>query len=834
MAVHKLNAPTPPNSPQAIVTQIGEIMLRDGYWEGDIFNQRKDGSTFWTHTKILFFDHEVYGRVFLAIQQDITVQKEAEQALHESETRFSSVISSVNAHFYVSVISDKGVFYNHYISPQVEKLTGYVAIKFMEEWDFWTSLIHPDDLPVCQAQIARLRKGLDGVIEYRIRTIFGNMIWVQDNARVIHQLDGTYTVYATIIDITEFKEAEAAVRASEKRYRQMFELHGLPKLIVDAETGQILDANSAATRFYGASYGRLLSLTMFDISVTPEAYVRARLELAASAKMLSCVFVHRAAGGVERDVEVFTGPIEIDGKKHLQTIVTDITEKRKAERALKESKELLESRVAERTLELARTKNRIETIFNSTSEAILLLDQDICVQQANETYYQLFGIERDTYQFGRPLQSLFHKDDWQFLDDLWMRTLLESAPSGLEVRARRGAQYFDADINVRPISHSFESGIFFVCTVRDVTTNLQAARDLRESERLLRKMAENFPKSFVSIIEADLTVGFTAGQEFKTLGLNPDDFVGMTLDQVFGENAELVRSYYEKTFKGEEQTFELELNEQFQLYRTVPLVDDDGEITRILAVVENVTELRAAERTLRDSLRKEQELSELKSRFVSMASHEFRTPLASILATAETLSMYRPHLTDEQVNDRLNKIRQQVMYLKAVMDDVLELARIQAGRLGFDPIYADLDQLCQDVTEEFDEQSEYRGRILYQSFHVPLMVRFDERLMRHMLSNLLSNALKYSPEMSPVDFRLSLVDKHVVIAVQDYGIGIPEKDLAHLGEPFHRAENVVGISGTGLGLNITRNAVDAHGGLLVIQSEIGVGSEFTIKIPVEE
>ena len=125
--------------------------------------------------------------------------------------------------------------------------------------------------------------------------------------------------------------------------------------------------------------------------------------------------------------------------------------------------------------------------------------------------------------------------------------------------------------------------------------------ELRENEALLRKIAENYPNSYLSIVEEDLTVGFTSGQEFKKQNLDPDQFIGLTLEQVFGDQSPVVRQYYLKTFAGEEQSFELFLNDQYQYYRTVPLYAPDGMIARILSVVENITERKRAEEALRES-----------------------------------------------------------------------------------------------------------------------------------------------------------------------------------------------------------------------------------------
>lgn len=202
------------------------------------------------------------------------------------------------------------------------------------------------------------------------------------------------------------------------------------------------------------------------------------------------------------------------------------------------------------------------------------------------------------------------------------------------------------------------------------------------------------------------------------------------------------------------------------------------------------TERQQAETALKVALAQEKELGELKSRFVSMASHEFRTPLAAILATTETLTFYREKMNTAQIDSRLDKIRQQVVHMKNIMEDVLQLARIQAGRVEFAPTQGELAQLCQEIVEEFESQAPNRGRINCTCQMPTLLVDFDVRLMRQVISNLISNALKYSPQEQTIQIDLRQQEEQVVFQVTDRGIGIPAADLPRLFEPFHRAANV--------------------------------------------
>lgn len=243
-------------------------------------------------------------------------------------------------------------------------------------------------------------------------------------------------------------------------------------------------------------------------------------------------------------------------------------------------------------------------------------------------------------------------------------------------------------------------------------------------------------------------------------------------------------------------------------------------------------DLQESQTQLQLAYEQEKELGELKSRFVSMASHEFRTPLAVILLSTETLLTYRHKLTEEQLEQRLKKIREQVEHLQGVTDDVLQLAKFQAQHLEFRPDWLDLCELSRDIVSELHSQPEMTHRLQYRCDDQLPLLYADKRLLRLVINNLLSNAAKYSPADKEVVFRLTQLDQWVAMTVSDEGIGIPAADLKHLFKPFHRAANVGTISGTGLGLVIAKEAVDLHNGTIIVTSEVNRGTTFTIKLPL--
>jgi PAS domain S-box-containing protein len=257
---------------------------------------------------------------------------------------------------------------------------------------------------------------------------------------------------------------------------------------------------------------------------------------------------------------------------------------------------------------------------------------------------------------------------------------------------------------------------------------------------------------------------------------------------------------------------------------------------------------KQAEGEIHKALAKEKELRELKSRFVSMTSHEFRTPLTTIQSSAELLERYSHRWGEEKKLTHLHRIQLSVKHMTKLLDDILILGKVEAGKLEFNPVPIDLATFCRNLVEEL-QLNDTNQHIIHFTISPgrrgdgensppeslipsPAQAQMDEKLLRQILENLLSNAIKYSPPGSTVEFTLSYLAEQVVFQICDRGIGIPNEDLHRLFETFHRATNVGTISGTGLGLAIVKRCVDIHQGQIAVESIIGVGTTFTVTLPL--
>jgi PAS domain S-box-containing protein len=246
----------------------------------------------------------------------------------------------------------------------------------------------------------------------------------------------------------------------------------------------------------------------------------------------------------------------------------------------------------------------------------------------------------------------------------------------------------------------------------------------------------------------------------------------------------------------------------------------------------DITSRKKSDAEMREALEQQKVLNELRSRFVAMTSHEFRTPLAAILTAEELLRHYGDRLPAEERRETLDSIAAGVQRMSRMLDRVLLLGKAEARMLDFKPKDMDVRALCPKLVEEARLQHpQGAARVVCDVAPEVSLGLYDEKLLRHIFGNLLSNAIKYSPQGGEVRFEVRREGADTVFRVADQGIGIPPEELGHLFESFHRASNVGEIQGTGLGLAIVKNAVDMHGGSISVDSRLGAGTAFTVRLP---
>jgi PAS domain S-box-containing protein len=534
----------------------------------------------------------------------------------------------------------------------------------------------------------------------------------------------------------------------------------------------------------------------------------------------------------------------------------DIARQREAEAALQVANNALEQRVLERTAELETARKSIEeernllrTVIDAVPDFIYVKDLEYRIILSNAAHTRSLIAQNpdfapgmtDSEIFPEPLLHHFLRDDEIVLREgkpVFKREELSIGEDGEVIWA------LTTKLPLRNLEGTITGLVGVTQDITDIKANEEALsqkykEELRMQEffRALSQRLELATQAGqigiwdwdlrTGVIQWDARIyalyGLVIGEDEASTELwqrlvHPDDLEPAAT----ALNAALIEG---KPFELEFRVIRRDGSMRYVKSSGIVLWDTDGSAARMIGVNQDITDLRQA-------LEKEKELSELKSRFVSMASHEFRTPLATILSTTDNLIRYRDRMTAEQVEERLNTTREQALHMREMMEDMLQLTRIQSGRVEIKPVMQDLDAFCRAIISGFELQADRTISIQYHTSAVPLMAEVDTKLFRQLVTNLIGNALKYSPDSKPIHVSLSSDTEWFTLSVRDEGIGIAEDDQKHLFVPFHRGINVGTISGTGLGLSIAKQVVEAHGGTIGVESQVGKGSIFTVRFPV--
>lgn len=357
---------------------------------------------------------------------------------------------------------------------------------------------------------------------------------------------------------------------------------------------------------------------------------------------------------------------------------------------------------------------------------------------------------------------------------------------------------------------------------------------LRDSERLYSTIARNFPDGIICVINKELKILFLDGKELQKTNLRRDEYLMQSLQRLpfFNQQTDLPL-LLNKVFNWESIHFDSNYQENAYSVNGVPLPDTKGFVKEILLVVQNITEIRKAEEEMIQSLKKEKELNEMKSKFVSIASHEFRTPLSTILTSVSLIGKYESDSDIEKRIKHIERIKTSVKNLTEILNDFLSVEKLEAGKVVINWSEFNFHTFGEELTEEMNTLCKPGQKIIFSHTGENMIVS-DRQHLRHICMNLLNNAIKYSNEGSVITFSSNKDENGFTIQVTDQGIGIPIEDQANLFDRFFRAGNVTAIQGTGLGLNIVRRYVELLHGNITFDSKEKIGTTFKLHFGHEE
>lgn len=520
----------------------------------------------------------------------------------------------------------------------------------------------------------------------------------------------------------------------------------------------------------------------------------------------------------------------------------------------------LEQRVQQRTTELAtvnialraeiserqrteialrHTNDTLQALVTASPRAIFMLDLEGRVKIWNPAAEKMFGwSEAEVLDRPSPIRL---DDQLEDATTLQNSVLQGKTYTRVELRRqRKDGTTIDIIFSAAPLPDTNGQISGIVAVIADITEQNQRAEQLR----LLQSVVVN-TNDAVIITEAEpidaagprilyVNEAFT-----QITGYQPEEVLGKTPRILQGPKTDLAELSKVRSALSRWEAVTIEVinyrkdgSEFWNEFSLVPVADTNGWYTHWIAVQRDTTARKRADE-LRLSLEREKELSLLKTRFFSMASHEFRTPLSTALAAAQVLENSQDEWDNTPKRLRnLHRIQDSVRNMVQLLDDILTINRAETGNLAFNPKPLNLELYCQHLVEEMRLNAGNQYTLTFTCQGIAMPVCLDEKLLRSILSNLLSNAIKYSPQGSAVHLRLEFQADNVVLQVQDQGIGIPLPDQEQLFEPFHRGKNVRSIPGTGLGLVVVKKCVDLHQGSIQITSEVGLGTNCCVLLPL--
>jgi PAS domain S-box-containing protein len=670
-------------------------------------------------------------------------------------------------------------------------------------------------------------------------------------------------------------ERTTALAASEARMRTLVEHAPEAIVVFDGDTGRFLNCNENAMRLYGLAREHLLKLHPAEVSplFQPDGRLsldaaREHIQQALAGEAPVFEWMHKHSSGRLIPCEVRLVRLPAEDRVLVRGSVIDNTERKRRENVQQATYQISEAVHAE---DLGSLYHRIHEIVKGLMPAenfyIALFDP------ASELIsFPYFVDERsakpEPFRPGTGLTGYVLRSGHPLLVDAVMNARKKAIGPAVTFEGFEDISYVESgpaaatwlgvplSIHGKPIGvmavQDYHDGKAYGEEEKQILTFVaaqtalaierkRAEQALRESEEKHRALFQatsqgviiHDESQFIDVNPAVVRMfGYTRAEDL--IGKHPRDFAP-PFQPDGRKSAEASADYIKECMQKGAARFEwvstTGQNSCVPLEVILTRIEMGGR-QLIQAVVNDITERKQAETELLKALAREKELGQLKSSFVSMVSHEFRTPLGIIMSSAEILQDYLDQLEADERKHHFHSITKSAKRMRDMMEEVLVLGRLDAGKMDFKPAPLALDTFCQRLVEEVLAATERQCPIELAVDALPALSMADERLLRHIFTNLLTNAVKYSEPGRPVEFLVQRDNQEAVCRIRDRGIGISEHDQKRLFGAFCRGSNVGQRPGTGLGLVIVKRCVELHGGRIVIESRMGEGTTVCVRLPV--
>ncbi|PKL89500.1 MAG: hypothetical protein CVV23_04610 [Ignavibacteriae bacterium HGW-Ignavibacteriae-2] len=494
-------------------------------------------------------------------------------------------------------------------------------------------------------------------------------------------------------------------------------------------------------------------------------------------------------------------------------------------------------------------KKHLQLFLDNTPDLIAVLNIKKQVIWSNKSFKKIFS--KNKISLENPFDIIL-KEDVNPALDIWNQLITKKKPvKNVELRVKcfsGKCRYFEFDWyyiytnsqdNFQLIGREITKRKKVENQLEEYKNRLelkidQRAKQLLKSEETFKALAEN-SKDIIMRFDSKLRHMYVNPIVEELTGIAHQNFIGKTHKEL-GFPKKLVE-LWEKEMKavfksGIKSRVEFQLENGIWIdWVIMPEYDEEQNVKYLITSGRDITERKKLEFNILNNLEKEKEFSALKSRFITTASHEFRTPLASILSSVDILIRYGKNWEPVKIVHQLERIKKTALSMTELINDVLLVSKNQNQQKQYFPNETNLLELIKKQIELLEVLDGNKNRITLNYNCDELNFYIDEKLIVSVLQNLLSNALKYSDKTKKVLLDINMSDNNLIIKVSDKGMGVEAADNNTIFEPFHRGANVGKLSGTGLGLSIVRKAVEMHGGKITLKSKLGKGSTFTVFLP---
>ncbi|MGB1253915.1 MAG: PAS domain-containing sensor histidine kinase, partial [Candidatus Promineifilaceae bacterium] len=465
---------------------------------------------------------------------------------------------------------------------------------------------------------------------------------------------------------------------------------------------------------------------------------------------------------------------------------------------------------------------------------------------ANPSFYSMTGYTPDEV-IGRNCRFLQGSEPNQPAIDVLRHALRHGEPCRVELcNYRKDGTLFHNDLHLYPLHNPSGKLTHYVGIQNDVTERREMERRLRKSEaryRAISQLTTDYVYTLTINAANKLQNNWIAGSVEELTGYSIDE---LTAAQgwavlIHAEDRQLAQAQIAQVFKGQDDVREFRIltkDKQIKWIRNYakPIINEQSKrVVQLLGAVQDITATKNAQvdlikaEGLRAEVAKEREIVGAQERFITSVSHDFRTPLSVISMNAGLLQA-KLAKTSPKMLRYLDRVQTQVASMTELLDGVLHYSRGQAGKLELQPQLVDLRALCLELIQQVKMVNSAEHTIQFNYICPQTTYNLDESILRKIIINLISNALKYAPDHNPITFSVDYRNQQIELQIQDQGIGIPQAEQHRLFEPFFRAQNVSGIQGTGLGLAIVKQSAEAHGGDVTCVSEINKGTLFIVTL----